>query len=95
MANSIGDGIARAQHPARFLGYWNTDLSLLKRFYVFGDRQLIIRADAFNAFNQDNYGIPNANMSSTSFGINSGNGAPGQTNGWGRRIITLSGKFSF
>jgi len=94
MANSIGDG-SMGRNTLRAASWWNTDLSLLKRFYVWGERQIVIRADMFNAFNQDNYGIPNANMSSTSFGINSGNGAPGQTNGWGRRIVTLSGKFSF
>jgi hypothetical protein len=57
----------------------------MKRFKVLGERQLIIRADAFNAFNQDAYGLPNANMSSASFGING--------NSWGRRVITVSGKF--
>ena len=81
-----------ARNTERAASYWNTDLSLLKRFYLFGDRQLIIRADAFNAFNQDNYGIPVTNMSSTSFGKNAGGAAP---NGWGRRIVTLSAKFSF
>ena len=58
---------------------------MLKRISLFSDKQLILRADAFNVFNQDNYGIPNANMSSASFGIN--------RNSWGRRIVTLSAKF--
>jgi len=48
---------------------------------------LILRADAFNVFNQDNYGLPTSNMSSASFGQNGAN--------WGRRIVTLSGKFSW
>jgi hypothetical protein len=58
---------------------------MMKRFFLFGDRQLVVRADAFNAFNQDQYGLPNASMSSASFGINGNN--------WGRRIVTLSAKF--
>jgi hypothetical protein len=97
LANSLGDGNA-PRNNERFNGYWTTDLSLLKRFYVFGERQLIIRADAFNAFNQDNYGASTTiatamtNLSSTSFGQNPGGTA---ANGWGRRIITLSAKFSF
>jgi len=86
LANALGDGSA-PRNPERSAGYWNTDLSLMKRFYVFGDRQLQIRADAFNVFNQDNYGIPVGNMNSVSFGQN--------TNSWGRRIVTLSAKFSF
>jgi hypothetical protein len=44
----------------------------------------------YNAFNQDNYGIPVVNMSNTGFGTNAGGAAP---NGWGLRIITLSAKF--
>ncbi len=85
-ANSLGNGSA-PRNPERAASFWNTDLSLMKRFYVFGDRQLQIRADAFNVFNQDNYGIPVGNMNSGSFGQN--------TQNWGRRIVTLSAKFSF
>jgi hypothetical protein len=86
LQNGLGNGSA-PRNGERGAGFWNTDLSLMKRFYVFGDRQLQIRADAFNAFNQDSYGIPVSNMNSPSFGQN--------TNNWGRRIITLSAKFSF
>ncbi len=97
LANSLGDGSA-PRNNERFAPYWTTDLSVLKRFYVLGERQLIVRADAFNAFNQDNYGASTnlstamTNMTSASFGQN-----PGGTtaNGWGRRIITLSAKFVF
>jgi len=89
LANSIGDG-SLGRNTLRAASYWNTDLSLLKRISLFSDKQLVLRADAFNVFNQDNYGIPNANMSSASFGINGGGPTP---NGWGRRIITLSAKF--
>ncbi len=86
LANSLGNGNA-PRNTERTAAFWNTDLSLLKRFYVFGDRQLIIRADAFNAFNQDSYGLPTNLMNSASFGQNG--------NSWGRRIVTLSAKIVF
>ena len=89
LANSLGDGNA-ARNSERMAGYWNTDLSVMKRFPFGGSRRLTFRADALNAFNQDNYGgapgttIPNTfnNMSSPSFGQN--------TNNWGRRTVQLS-----
>ena len=86
LANSQGDG-SLARNTERTASFWNTDLSLLKRFYMFGDRQLIIRADAFNVFNQDSYGLPTVSLASASFGQNG--------NSWGRRVITLSAKFVF
>ena len=75
------------RNSERAAGYWTTDLSLMKRFYVFGDRQLQIRADAFNVFNQDDYGLPTISMSSATFGQNSAN--------WGQRTFTLGAKFVF
>jgi Carboxypeptidase regulatory-like domain/TonB dependent receptor-like, beta-barrel len=84
LANSQGDG-SLGRNTERTASFWNTDVSLLKRLYMFGDRQLILRADAFNAFNQDSYGLPTVSMSSASFGKNSNN--------WGQRTITLSAKF--
>ncbi len=88
LANSLGDGTL-GRNTERAAPFWNTDLSLLKRIHL-GQRQIILRADAYNAFNQDNYGIPVVNMSNTGFGTNAGGAAP---NGWGLRIITLSAKF--
>lgn len=84
LVNGTGDGTA-GRNTERGAAFWNTDLSIMKRFFLLGDRQLVVRADAFNAFNQDSYGLPNASMSSASFGLNSNN--------WGRRIVTLSAKF--
>ena len=84
LANSLGNGNA-PRNTERTASYWNTDLSIMKRFSIFGERQLIVRADAFNAFNQDQYGLPTVLMNSASFGQNGAN--------WGRRIITLSAKF--
>jgi|CXWL01.1.fsa_nt_gi outer membrane receptor protein involved in Fe transport len=84
LTNGLGDGNAD-RNTERGAAFWNTDLSIMKRFFLLGDRQLVVRADAFNAFNQDSYGNPNSSMSSASFGLNSNN--------WGRRIVTLSAKF--
>jgi hypothetical protein len=66
--------------------YKNTNVSLGKRF-SFGRPSLLIRADVLNVFNQDNYGTPIVSMSNPAFGTN--------TNDWGVRTVTLSGKVSF
>ena len=62
-----------------------TDMALIKRFDLPGTVRFTMRVDAFNVFNQDSYGNPVSNMTSTSFGQN--------TNNWGRRTATVSGKF--
>ena len=86
LANSLGNGSA-PRNTERTASFWNTDLNLLKRFYLPGDTQLILRADGFNIFNQDSYGLPTNLMSSTTFGQNSNN--------WGQRTFLLSAKFVF
>ena len=86
LANALGNGNA-PRNSERSAGFWNTDLALFKRFDLPGTVRFTVRIDAFNVFNQDNYNIPNANMSSPSFGQN--------TQNWGRRIIQLGGKFTF
>jgi hypothetical protein len=49
-------------------GFWNVDLSLMKRFH-FGDKvSAELRADAFNAFNHPNFGQPNGSFGSATFG---------------------------
>ncbi len=68
LANSLGNGNL-GRNADRAAPFWNTDLSLLKRIYI-GQRQLVLRADAFNAFNQDSYGIPVVNMANSGFGTN-------------------------
>ena len=86
LIHSLGDGNA-PRNSERSAGFWNTDLALSKRIDFVGTTRLIIRLDAFNALNQDNYGIPINSMSNVNFGRN--------TNDWGRRILQLSGKLSF
>ncbi|MBK5257145.1 MAG: TonB-dependent receptor [Vicinamibacteria bacterium] len=82
---SLGNGNAQktAHRGARSV---NTDASLAKNF-TFRGKRLNVRIDAFNLFNQDDYGVPVTSMSSTDFGNN--------LNNWGNRSLTLSGKFSF
>ena len=86
LTNSLGNGNA-PRNSERGAPFWNTDLSLMKRFDLPGALRFTVRADAFNLLNQDSYGAPVNNMNSTSFGQN--------TNNWGRRIVQLSGKFTF
>jgi outer membrane receptor protein involved in Fe transport len=94
LANSLGDGNA-PRNSERHKGAWNTDFALFKHFDLPGTTRFTIRVDAFNALNQDNYGgaanttIPASfnQMNSPSFGQNNNN--------WGRRIVQLSGKFTF
>ena len=83
LANALGNGNA-PRNSERGAPFWNTDLSLLKRFYL-GPRQFHLRADVLNAFNQDRYDNPVNLMNSPSFGQN--------TNDWGRRSVLLSAKF--
>ncbi len=48
---------------------------------------MFVRVDLFNAFNQDNYGVPVNSMNNTAFGTN--------TNDWGKRTVLLSARYSF
>ena len=86
LQNALGNGNA-PRNSERGAAFWNTDVSLMKRFNLPGTVTFTARVDALNVFNQDNYGIPVANMSSPSFGQNNTN--------FGRRIIQLGGKFTF
>lgn len=90
LANSLGNGNL-GRNTLRAPGFWNTDLSVLKRFVLpWGgeeNHRLVLRADFLNAFNQDNYGIPVNSMNSVDFGKN--------LNNWGNRSITLGIKYSF
>ena len=85
LANSLGNGNA-PRNSERGAPFWQTDLSVLKRFSL-GQRQLHIRADMINAFNQDRYDNPVNLMNSPSFGQN--------TNDFGRRSVILSAKVIF
>lgn len=86
LAFSLGNGNL-GKNTLRAPSFPNTDLSLLKRFKTLENQALVLRVDLFNAFNQDNYGIPVNNLNSLSFGQN--------TNNWGTRTVTIGAKYSF
>jgi carboxypeptidase family protein len=86
LANSLGNGNA-PRNTERAAPFWNTDLSLMKRFSLPSDVKFMVRVDGFNVLNQDNYGVPINRMNDAGFGTN--------TNSWGRRIFQLAGKFTF
>jgi hypothetical protein len=89
LANSLGNGNL-GRNTLRGPGFYNTDLSVQKKFYIGRGEdpdQLILRADFLNAFNQDNYGIPVNSLNSVDFGRN--------LNNFGNRSITLGLKYKF
>ena len=86
MASSLGNGNL-GRNTLRAAAVFNWDFSVAKRFGMFGSRGLTLRADIFNVFNQDNYGIPINAMNDLSFGQN--------VNNWGNRSVTLSAKYEF
>jgi hypothetical protein len=86
LANSLGNGNL-GKNTLRAPGFWNNDLSLLKRVKILEGHTLVLRADLFNAFNQDNYGIPVNSLNSPIFGLN--------TNNWGNRSMVLGIKYTF
>ena len=51
-----GDGGNAPRNSERYKQFWVTDMSLIKRVYLGRQQQVILRVDAFNVFNQDNYG---------------------------------------
>jgi hypothetical protein len=69
----------------------NFDLGVAKNFPIFGEKyRLQFRADAFNAFNHPNFGLPNTNVTSSTFG--------GITNLAGQepaRVMQFSLRFDF
>jgi hypothetical protein len=87
LANTQPNGGNAPRNGERGPGFWNTDLSLSKRFTFLSTRALTVRADAFNVLNQKNKGTPENRMNNPSFGQN--------TNNWGRRSFQFSGKISF
>jgi hypothetical protein len=82
---SLGNG--NGQKTAhRAAAFFNTDLSLSKTL-SFGRHRVSLRVDAFNVFDQDDYGLPVTNMASPDFGRNLQN--------WGNRTISLGARYRF
>jgi hypothetical protein len=86
LAFGLGNGNL-GKNTLRAPSFWNNDLSLLKNIRILEGHTLVLRADLFNAFNQDNYGIPVNSLNSLSFGQN--------TNNWGNRSMLLGVKYTF
>jgi hypothetical protein len=50
--------------------FTNTDLAVVKNFPLFGEKyKLQFRAEAFNAFNHPNFGLPDTGITSSTFGV--------------------------
>jgi hypothetical protein len=69
-------------------GFSNTDLSLIKNVTLNGSRRLQFRVEAFNLFNQANFGQPNriAVVGGTAFGVISNTRFPTGDSGSARQI---------
>jgi len=66
---NVHGGETGARNNLRGPYFWNVDLSLAKNFALpWEGQRLQIRMDAFNAFNKNFFGLPNANINSTAFG---------------------------
>jgi hypothetical protein len=59
---NAGVGVARAP------SYWNVDLSLSKRFATINEQYFMFRIEAFNLLNHPNFGPPDRNIQSQTFG---------------------------
>ncbi len=86
VANSIGNGTV-GRNTLRGQGFTNWDMGLIKRVKIVETKEISLRMDAFNIFNQRYFGNPINNMSNPQFGRNLNNG--------GNRSLTLGAKVSF
>jgi outer membrane receptor protein involved in Fe transport len=86
LANSLGNGNL-GRNTLRAPAWFNWDISVARRFALPFGHRVLIRADLFNAFNQDNYGVPVNSLSNPAFGTN--------TNNWGNRSVLMSARYSF
>ncbi|MGV3519724.1 TonB-dependent receptor [Luteitalea sp.] len=86
LANSLGNGNL-GRNTLRAPAWFNWDISVARRFTLPFGHRVLIRADLFNAFNQDNYGVPVNSLSNPAFGTN--------TQNWGNRSVLMSARYSF
>ena len=60
-------------------GYFNMDMSLVKTLRVRNERRVSFRIEVYNVINHPNFGLPDRNLSNSTFGqINSMQGYPRQ-----------------
>jgi len=69
-------------------GFFQTDFAIHRVFVVREKLKLEIRGESFNVFNNVNFSLPNASLTSASFGVISSTVAP-------PRILQVAAKFSF
>jgi hypothetical protein len=79
---NAGVGVARAPK------YWNVDLSLSKRIELLARQYFMVRIEAFNLLNHPNFGPPDRNIQSQTFGTITA------TNG-DARIVQVVAKYYF
>jgi hypothetical protein len=77
-----GVGILRAP------SYWNIDLSISKRITTIGRQYVLIRGEMYNALNHPNFGPPNRDIQSQTFGTITTTAADA-------RIVQLVAKYYF
>ena len=68
-------------------GYWNVDLSFIKRTHITEKTNVEFRAEFFNIFNHAQFGNPNGSVASANFGLISTTRDP--------RLIQFALKFNF
>lgn len=71
--NTFGDV---RSNTLRAPGMRQIDLSVFKSFPTFGDQNLTLRADSFNAFNMASYAPPSSHIPSGIFGVIQGTNSP-------------------
>jgi hypothetical protein len=77
-------------------GAWNLDFSLFRAFPMGGSgRRLEFRSEFFNLLNHPNWGNPNADVNSASFGQTFSVGTGARDAGTGERQIRLGLRFQF
>jgi hypothetical protein len=71
-------------------GFWNVDLSLVKRLHFGGRVTAELRADAFNAFNHPNFGNPNGAFGNATFGQ-----VTGMSGSYAPRLVRFGARILF
>jgi hypothetical protein len=91
-AGSIGSS---GRNTFRGPGFFNTDLSLVKKFRLLETMAVTFRAEAYNLFNTVNFSTPGVNIQTpATFGIISST-PTGASNQSGARILQGALRFDF
>jgi hypothetical protein len=85
--NALGTFGNASKNSLRGPGYFNVDVAVTRDFRLLEQLKLQARAESFNVLNHPNFGLPNGNLSSSSFGRITSAGDP--------RQIQLGAKLNF